>query len=79
MEIGFRETSSRRDSGRMALSWRHHVLIQALLSRGPMTEEDFHAVFAGVSGKDPGLYANFTVKIRILSLDMLNLWPRLMQ
>ncbi|XP_065049024.1 uncharacterized protein LOC135679326 isoform X2 [Musa acuminata AAA Group] len=37
----------------MALSWRHHVLIQALLSRGPMTEEDFHAVFAGVSGKDP--------------------------
>lgn len=53
MEIGFRETSSRRASGRMALSWRHHVLIQALLSRGPMTEEDFHAVFAGVSGKDP--------------------------
>ncbi|URE18385.1 Nse1 non-SMC component of SMC5-6 complex family protein [Musa troglodytarum] len=37
----------------MALSWRHHVLIQALLSRGPMTEEDFDMVFAGVSGKDP--------------------------
>ncbi|CAL9127714.1 unnamed protein product [Musa textilis] len=37
----------------MALSWRHHVLIQALLSRGPMTEEDFDRVFAGVSGKDP--------------------------
>jgi len=36
------------------LSWRHHTLLQALLHRGPLSERDFHAVFAGVSGKDPG-------------------------
>jgi hypothetical protein len=36
------------------LSWRHHTLLQALLTRGPLPERDFHAVFAGVSGKNPG-------------------------
>ena len=36
------------------LSWRHHTLLQALLHRGPLSERDFHAVFAGVSGKNPG-------------------------
>jgi hypothetical protein len=35
------------------LSWRHHTLLQALLHRGPLSERDFHAVFAGISGKDP--------------------------
>ncbi|XP_072972505.1 uncharacterized protein [Typha angustifolia] len=35
------------------LSWRHHALIQALLSRGPLKEEEFYAVFTGVSGKNP--------------------------
>jgi hypothetical protein len=35
------------------LSWRQHTLLQALLHRGPLSERDFHAVFAGVSGKDP--------------------------
>uniref|UniRef100_J3N5Q8 Non-structural maintenance of chromosomes element 1 homolog n=1 Tax=Oryza brachyantha TaxID=4533 RepID=J3N5Q8_ORYBR len=32
------------------LSWRHHTLLQALLSRGPLSERDFHALFAAVSG-----------------------------
>ncbi|XP_072991624.1 uncharacterized protein [Typha latifolia] len=38
------------------LSWRHHALIQALLSRGPLKEEEFYAVFTGVSGKNPVTY-----------------------
>lgn len=32
----------------------HKVLIQALISRGPLTEEEFHSVFSGVTGKNPG-------------------------
>uniref|UniRef100_A0A0D9XWI4 Non-structural maintenance of chromosomes element 1 homolog n=1 Tax=Leersia perrieri TaxID=77586 RepID=A0A0D9XWI4_9ORYZ len=36
------------------LSWRHHTLLQALLSRGPQSERDFHALFAAISGgKNP--------------------------
>ncbi|OWM69082.1 non-structural maintenance of chromosomes element 1 homolog [Punica granatum] len=31
----------------------HKVLIQALLSRGPLPEEDFHSIFSGVTGKNP--------------------------
>lgn len=38
------------------LSWRHHTLLQALLSRGPLPEPDFYAVFAAISGKDPGTF-----------------------
>ncbi|KAL6870630.1 hypothetical protein ACP4OV_014478 [Aristida adscensionis] len=38
------------------LSWRHHTLLQALLSRGPLPERDFLAVFAGISGKDPATH-----------------------
>ncbi|CAN6335451.1 unnamed protein product [Urochloa humidicola] len=38
------------------LSWRHHTLIQALLTRGPLSERDFHAVFTTVSGKDPATH-----------------------
>lgn len=38
------------------LSWRHHALIQALLSRGPLIEDDFHAIFSGVTGKNPGAH-----------------------
>jgi hypothetical protein len=36
------------------LSWRHHTLLQALLTRGPLSDRDFRAVFAAVSGKKPG-------------------------
>lgn len=35
------------------LSWRHHTLIQALLSRGPLKEEEFHTIFTGITGKNP--------------------------
>nr|CAD1817383.1 unnamed protein product [Ananas comosus var. bracteatus] len=35
------------------LTWRHHTLIQALLSRGPLMEEEFHEMFMGISGKNP--------------------------
>ncbi|KAL4560978.1 hypothetical protein LXL04_033136 [Taraxacum kok-saghyz] len=33
------------------LGWRHHTLIQALLSRGPLKEKEFHSVFSDVTGK----------------------------
>ncbi|MFS7907508.1 putative transcription factor C2H2 family [Helianthus anomalus] len=33
------------------LSWRHHTLIQAVLSRGPLKEKDFHSIFSDVTGK----------------------------
>ncbi|KAI4305833.1 hypothetical protein L6164_029175 [Bauhinia variegata] len=36
------------------LSWRHQTIIQALLSRGPLKENEFHAMFSGLTGKDPG-------------------------
>ncbi|OVA03877.1 Non-structural maintenance of chromosomes element 1 [Macleaya cordata] len=36
------------------LSWKHHTLIQALLSRGPLKEEEFHSIFSFVTGKNPG-------------------------
>ncbi|KAF5201644.1 Non-structural maintenance of chromosomes element 1-like protein [Thalictrum thalictroides] len=35
------------------LSSKHHTLIQALLSRGPLAEKDFNFIFEGVSGKNP--------------------------
>ncbi|KAL0916119.1 hypothetical protein M5K25_013602 [Dendrobium thyrsiflorum] len=35
------------------LSWEHHTLVQALLSRGPLKEREFHNVFAGITGKNP--------------------------
>ncbi|OEL23619.1 hypothetical protein BAE44_0015360 [Dichanthelium oligosanthes] len=40
------------------LPWRqrHHTLLQALLSRGPLAEPDFHAVFAAVSDRDPATH-----------------------
>ncbi|XP_042402556.1 uncharacterized protein LOC121992328 isoform X1 [Zingiber officinale] len=40
----------------MALGWRHHALIQTLLSRGPMTEESFYSLFTGISGKNPATH-----------------------
>nr|CAB3488955.1 unnamed protein product [Digitaria exilis] len=39
------------------LTWRHHTLLQALLTRGPLSEREFHEVFAAVSGKKPGASA----------------------
>ncbi|KAL6009740.1 hypothetical protein ACLOJK_000169 [Asimina triloba] len=36
------------------LNWRHHTLIQSLMSGGPLKEPDFHSIFAGVIGKNPG-------------------------
>ncbi|KAG8050737.1 hypothetical protein GUJ93_ZPchr0009g1301 [Zizania palustris] len=39
------------------LSWRHHTLLQALLSRGPLPECDFHALFSAISGgKNPATH-----------------------
>ncbi|KAF0889056.1 hypothetical protein E2562_021112 [Oryza meyeriana var. granulata] len=39
------------------LSWRHHTLLQALLSRGPLSERDFHDLFAAISGgKNPATH-----------------------
>nr|DAD32764.1 TPA_asm: hypothetical protein HUJ06_011615 [Nelumbo nucifera] len=36
------------------LNWKHHTLIQALLSRGPLKEEEFHSIFRSLTGKSPG-------------------------
>ncbi|KAI9166121.1 hypothetical protein LWI28_026615 [Acer negundo] len=49
------------------LNWRHHTLIQALLNRGPLKEKDFHSIFSGVTGKNPGshqeLFNDYLLKI----------------
>ncbi|KFK26364.1 hypothetical protein AALP_AA8G239000 [Arabis alpina] len=37
-----------------SLSWKHHTLIQALISRGPLKEKEFHSIFTGVTGRNPG-------------------------
>ncbi|KAK9058557.1 hypothetical protein SSX86_023399 [Deinandra increscens subsp. villosa] len=34
-----------------SLSWRHHTLIQAVLSRGPLKEKEFHSIFSDITGK----------------------------
>lgn len=36
------------------LNWRHQTVIQALLSRGPLKEDQFHRIFTGLTGKTPG-------------------------
>ncbi|CAJ1965292.1 unnamed protein product [Sphenostylis stenocarpa] len=50
-----------------ALSWRHHVMIQALLSRGPLSEKDLYAMFEDLTKKNPGierqLFDGFILKI----------------
>ncbi|KAI3984206.1 hypothetical protein MKX01_011160, partial [Papaver californicum] len=49
------------------LSWRHHALIQTLLSRGPLKEEEFLSIFAIVSGKKQGTnnkeFSDYLLKI----------------
>ncbi|KAF3440629.1 hypothetical protein FNV43_RR18913 [Rhamnella rubrinervis] len=49
------------------LSWRHQTLIQALLSRGPLKEDQFHRIFKGLTGKAPGahqqLFDDYLLKI----------------
>ncbi|KAL7084427.1 hypothetical protein ACP275_14G222600 [Erythranthe tilingii] len=36
------------------LSWRHQTLIQVLLSRGPLKENDFSSIFSRVTGRTSG-------------------------
>ncbi|XP_019461769.1 PREDICTED: non-structural maintenance of chromosomes element 1 homolog [Lupinus angustifolius] len=49
------------------LSWRHHTIIQALLSRGPLKEKDFHSMFQDLTKKNPvterQLFDGFVLKI----------------
>lgn len=51
----------------MALTWRHHTLIQSLLSRPPLPESEFYSIFSGVTGKNPSthrdLFNDFLLKI----------------
>ncbi|KAF2575225.1 hypothetical protein F2Q70_00005720 [Brassica cretica] len=35
----------------VSLSWKHHTLIQALISRGPLKEKEFQSIF---TGRNPG-------------------------
>lgn len=35
------------------LTWQHHTLIQALLSRGPLKKNEFYSILAQVLGKSP--------------------------
>ncbi|XP_044467481.1 uncharacterized protein LOC123197305 isoform X2 [Mangifera indica] len=50
-----------------SLSWKHQSLIQALLTRGPLKENDFHEIFSAVTGKSPGahqeLFNEYLLKI----------------
>ncbi|KAL2898641.1 Non-structural maintenance of chromosomes element 1-like protein [Bienertia sinuspersici] len=49
------------------LNWKHHTLIQSLLSRGPLKSEEFHKIFEGVTGRNPGandkLFNDYLLKI----------------
>ncbi|XP_022153728.1 non-structural maintenance of chromosomes element 1 homolog isoform X2 [Momordica charantia] len=49
------------------LSWRHHTLIQALLARGPLREDQFHLMFTRITGKSPDndqqLFNNYLLAI----------------
>ncbi|XP_062082433.1 uncharacterized protein LOC133788831 [Humulus lupulus] len=49
------------------LNWKHHTLIQALLSRGPLKRDEFHRIFNGLTGKTPGshqqLFDDYLLKI----------------
>ncbi|MED6159868.1 hypothetical protein PIB30_046159 [Stylosanthes scabra] len=49
------------------LSWRHHAVIQALLSRGPLKENDLHSMFKELTKKSAGadrkLFDGFILKI----------------
>ncbi|XWS53240.1 hypothetical protein CRYUN_Cryun11dG0140800 [Craigia yunnanensis] len=38
------------------LNWKHHVLIQSLLARGPLTEKEFHTIFTGITDHNPGTH-----------------------
>ncbi|XP_050225246.1 uncharacterized protein LOC126674780 [Mercurialis annua] len=35
------------------MNWKHHTLIQSLMSRGPLNYNDFLKIFAAVTGKNP--------------------------
>ncbi|CAI0397312.1 unnamed protein product [Linum tenue] len=53
---------------RMAvLSWKHHTVIQALMARGPLMEDEFRKIYADVTGKNPRAnpkdFNDFTLKI----------------
>ncbi|KAJ8766835.1 hypothetical protein K2173_008389 [Erythroxylum novogranatense] len=49
------------------LNWKHHTLIQALMSRGPLNEVEFRRIFAGVLGNDQDAndqnFNNFLLRI----------------
>ncbi|KAG2698589.1 hypothetical protein I3760_07G157900 [Carya illinoinensis] len=49
------------------LSWRHQTLIQALLSRGPLRDDEFHSIFTALTGKNSGahkqLFDEYLLKI----------------
>ncbi|XP_062165323.1 uncharacterized protein LOC133871883 isoform X2 [Alnus glutinosa] len=49
------------------LNSTHQTLIQALLSRGPLKDDEFHSIFTGLTGKNPGthkqLFDEYLLKI----------------
>ncbi|AQK40554.1 P-loop containing nucleoside triphosphate hydrolase superfamily protein [Zea mays] len=67
------EVRRRRRSGVLtsmaSLSSKHHVLIQVLLARGPLSERDFHAFIDGAFGKNTALGTK-----RLASEDLANDW-----
>ncbi|KAD5803511.1 hypothetical protein E3N88_14871 [Mikania micrantha] len=61
------------------LSWRHHTLIQAVLSRGPLKEKEFQSIFSDVTGKSlvshKQLFNEYLGKINMeLSYVQFELW-----
>lgn len=59
--LGFQRLSSMTE-----LNTKHHTLIQALLSRGPLTEDQFHRMFSDLTGENPGLLLQYLSLIPLL-------------
>ena len=51
---------------------QHHTLLQALLSRGPLSERDFRAVYAAISGKTPVSYPPACILLSPLAAQLLD-------
>ncbi|KAE8670447.1 Non-structural maintenance of chromosomes element 1 [Hibiscus syriacus] len=55
------------------LSWKHHTLIQSLLERGPLTEEEFHSIFTAITDQNPAIAQDVTAEGCICNMDVLNI------
>ncbi|CAN6443189.1 unnamed protein product [Victoria cruziana] len=53
------------------MDWKHHTVIQSLLSRGPLKESAFHSLFADLTGKNPVRHQqHFNDYLRMINKDL---------